>query len=245
MSRDEEYNLTAREVRESYNAALRARREYRRAVGGPMDQMAHERLHESTLDYYETVRPLIKSSNVTDEHWSKRELWPVAPITTAIAVCPHCRSEGDVEYAGELCPRCQDLADGAPVLEKTEVQAVDEEGNPRYHYAEGLQTLDDLRLGVTTKTDEWTDALGKHERTSVEKNLLDPRKLLTVLDVLDEAMGELNLLAEIDDDAVETSLDQTHLEAFRDRLEELHSEAGIHDRVESEGTAVADGGESA
>jgi len=189
------------EIQAAYRDSLQARRDYRRAVGGPYERMAHEALHEAVLDFYDVLRPMVKNSTATDELWSEVELWPVARRTTEVAWCPECDAEIDVDGTGELCPECQAADDrGAPVLEKMEVAALTPDGEPAYVWACGLNTLDELRIETEEVTEEYSDALGKHERTRTVKQLAEAEKLLTLLDYLDEAVQELGLLAEVDDD---------------------------------------------
>jgi len=202
------------EIRAAYRDSLQARRDYRRAVGGPYERMAHEALHEAVLDFYDVLRPMIKSSTATEELWSEVKLWPVARRTTEVAWCRECDAELDVDDVGELCFECRAADDrGAPVLEAQEVAAFTSDGEPAYRWARGLQTLDNLRIETEVVTEQYTDALGKHERTREVKQLTDAEKLLTLLDHLDEAVQELGLLAEVDDDLPQDSLGEDKHEA--------------------------------
>lgn len=232
MSDDDPITVTAREVRRAYQTALEARQQYRRSVGSDVEAWAHEELHQAVFDFYDTLRPIVKNANATEEHWSDRQLWPVRHRYVPASVCPACGYEvGGHEQAaqGATCGRC-----GAAQLEKGEAPAVDEDGNPLYVWVRGLQEVDDFRYQRQVVEKSYQDAMGSHTRTEVEKQLLDPGKLVTIADVLDECLEELGLLAEVDDQVEQTDLDQEDLEAFRDRLGELKDEAGV---------AVSDDGE--
>ena len=202
------------EIRAAYRDSLQARRDYRRAVGGRMERMAHEALHEAVLDFYDVLRPMLKTSTATEELWSEVKLWPVARRTTEVAWCPECGAEEDVDNAGDLCPTCRAADDrGAPVLEGQEVQALTPDGEPAYVWARGLDTLDELRIETKEVTETYSDALGEHERTRTVKQLAEAEKLLTLLDCLDEAVQELGLLAEVDDDLPKDKLGEEQEEA--------------------------------
>lgn len=240
MSDDDEATISAREVRRAYRMALEARQQYRRAVGSDLEAWAHEELHQAVFDFYDVLRPLIKNANATEEHWSERQLWPIQHRYVAASVCPACGFEvAGHEHAaqGSVCGRCGDAQ-----LRKGEAPAVDEDGNPLYVWVEGLEEVDDLRYQSEVVEHEYSDAMGTHTRTEVQKQLLDPRKLVTIADTLDECLEELGLLAETDDEVTTTELDQEDLDAFRERLGELKDEAGVEldDDGEVQAAGVAD-----
>jgi len=186
-------------IRQEYRASLEVRSKFRERLGDPSQSLIHEQLHEVTLRYYDALRPLLKSANATDDLWEERELWPIGPELTKVAKCPDCGAEYSAGDAGKICSQCSD-GDTGPVLEGQDVQAIDENGQPKYQYARGLQTLDQLRLGTNEYSETYTDALGTHTRRQVQKQLIDPPKLFQLLDLLDEAMEALDLLEEYDDD---------------------------------------------
>lgn len=193
------------EIREAYHRCLEARREYRRAIGSEWEAVAHERLHEAVFDLYEVLRPLISSKNATKEFWEEIELWPRSRQYVEASVCPECNAVADLEFAenGALCPECE-----TAVMETADVPAVDEEsGEPLYVWECGLSTLDNLRTRTREVPIEYNDALGAYESVRLEKVLLDPQKLVVVADVLDEALAELDMLADVEDVLPEDTLE--------------------------------------
>lgn len=190
-----------REIREAYKRSLQARQEYRRAVGSDVEGWAHQQLHDATMDYFDALRPLLQSANATSDLWEGVELWPVDYVTEPVAGCPDCGfSSDDLSHTGALCPDCEAADDReAGILQRMAMPVRGEDGQPEFEYATGLQTLDDLRLDVEVHETEYSDALGSSTSRTVQKRLLEPEQLIAVLDALDEAMQQLDLLVNIDD----------------------------------------------
>jgi len=191
-----------RAIHAAYRRSLEARQHYQQAVGGPLEQEAHEQLHDAVGAYYEVLRPLVASSPATEAHWKHRQLWPTRPATVDVGYCPACSTNAPVDELaaadtgiGEPCPACRNAA-----VERRTVQQTDEEGRLVYEHVEGLATVDGAFDQHVERDIEYTDALGSHTDTRVERQLLPPAHLRTVARTLDDAMECLGLHVEVDSD---------------------------------------------
>jgi CRISPR/Cas system CMR subunit Cmr4 (Cas7 group RAMP superfamily) len=170
-------------------------------MGSELEHWAHGKLQDATLDYYDALRPILKDANATEELWEERNLWPVDRKRVRKAVCESCGEIFDAGQAGKPCSKCEE-----DVLAGQVVDAVDENGQPLFVWESGLKTLDDVRLGVVERERTYTDALGEHSTTTVERDLMPSERLFRALDVLDEALQKLDLLVSIDDELPEGQL---------------------------------------
>jgi hypothetical protein len=164
-------------------------------MGTELEHWAHGKLQDATLDYYDALRPILKSANATEEIWEERNLWPIERKRVRKAVCEHCGSVFDAGQAGQQCNECD-----SGLLDGQVVDAIDENGQPLYVWETGFKTLDDVRLGVVERERTYSDALGEHSTTTVERDLMASERLFRALDILDEALQKLDLLVSIDDD---------------------------------------------
>jgi len=190
----------SRQVRERYEVLVSVYEQYRRASGTEWDATVHEELHNAVFDLYGVLRPYLKKANATQELWEDAELWPTGRKWIPAGECPECEHVTDYALVGngDLCPEC-----GAAVVEACEVPAVDEQGEPVYEWKRGLRTLDELRNRTQTVAYEYEDALGSYEGQRTEKVLLEPLHLARLVNLLQEAMEELDMLDEYEDDLVD------------------------------------------
>jgi len=223
-------SLPGRTIHGAYQDCLQARSDYQRAIGGPMEGAAHERLHDATAAYYEALRPLVSSANVTEKLWEDVELWPLEPIYHTIGYCPACGAQAPmdelekdgIEAGADMCPNCRNA-----VVEAEEMPKVDPEtGQMEYRWLRGLESLNGIWDRVQEVPTEYESGLGPYESTRREAVLLEPGRLMTVARKLDEALERLDLHAEVDDDVRITEFDNEDLEDYTDRLEEIVEEWG-------------------
>jgi hypothetical protein len=201
--------IPTRTIHEAYREALQARRNYQQATGGPFEHDAHQALQDAVASYYEVLRPLLSSSNGTEELWNETELWPTEPVYQEVAICPECglyvpadeMDEVGVEV-GDYCPNCvRDNPEraGRPRLEPNQIPKTNGSGEVVYRYVEGLKSVDGIFDQRVERTVEYSDALGTHQETRVETQLVQPEHLKTIARKLDEALKALNLHAKVDD----------------------------------------------
>lgn len=201
--------IPTRTIHDAYRQALQARRDYQQSTGGPFEQQAHEALQDAVASYFEVLRPLLSSSNATDQLWNDEKLWPTEPVYQAVAICPECGSylpadelEASQLDVGDYCPSCsRDNPDraGRPRLEPEQIPKTNEDGEVVYQYVEGLESVDGIFDQRTERTVEYSDALGNHTETIVETQLVAPEHLKTIARKLDEALKALNLHAKAED----------------------------------------------
>ena len=222
-------SLPGRTIHGAYRDCLQARSDYQRAIGGPMEGAAHEQLHDAVANYYEALRPLISSANVTEKLWEEDELWPVRPLFEEVGYCPSCGGhaassalqEKGIQVGSDLCPWCENA-----VLERDRAAKTDENGQVVYEWVQGLESLTDAWDRVEEVQVEYEDGLGPYSTTKREAVLLDPSRLLTVARKLDEALERLNLHAEIDDDVDTTPLDKEDIEQFAEQVQKIREQHG-------------------
>lgn len=227
-------SLPARTIHAAYQQALDARHQYQKAAGTPFESDAHEALHDAVAAYYEVLRPLVSSSNATEQLWEQEELWPTQPIIIDVAACPACGAtepleniDGDDVQINELCPNC-----GNAVVEKDRRPKTDEQGQVEYHHVEGLKSVDDAWNQQVEREVEYTDALGTHTETRVETQLLPPEHLQAIARALDEALDKLDLHAEVNDEVPTTELDREDIDRFQEQLQSIREEWGDEDGLE-------------
>jgi len=201
--------IPTRTIHDAYRGALQARRNYQQSTGGPFEQQAHEALQDAVASYFEVLRPLLSSSNATESLWNDEKLWPTEPVYQPVAICPECGSylpadelEESQLDVGDYCPNCaRDNPDraGRPRLKGEQIPQTNAEGEVVYHYVEGLEAVDGIFDRRTERTVEYSDALGSHQETIVETELVAPEHLKTIARKLDEALKALNLHAKADD----------------------------------------------
>jgi len=217
--------IPRRTIHEAYRDALAARRQYRQSVGGPLEADAHQRLQEAVAAYYDVLRPLVESSNATEDLWETEELWPIEPEYQFVAICPTCQVYEPIEGneaelpIGERCPSC-----GEDRIDRKRVPATDDDGEVQYRYVEGLKSVENIWDQRVEREVEYTDALGSHTEAVVETRLVPPEQLHAIAEALDRAMQRLSLHADVDDEAPTTTLDNDDLEAFGERLAEIREE---------------------
>lgn len=213
-------SIPTRTIHEAYREALQARRDYQQSTGGPFEQQAHENLQDAVASYYEVLRPLLSSSNATDELWNDEKLWPTEPVYQEVAICPECGlyvpadelDEADVAV-GDYCPTCTGDSPeraGRPRLEPEQIPATNGQGEVVYHYVEGLESVDDIWDQRVERQVEYSDALGTHQETRVETRLVAPEHLKTIARKLDEALKALNLHAKAEDKLPTGGLNTDH-----------------------------------
>jgi len=171
------------------------------------------------MDTFTALRPLFANSNATEHLWTDEELWIVGRQMIPVAACPACGSRFNIDKVeiGDYCPDC-----GDEQLQETQMPAVDEEtGEPIWQFVEGLQSLEQFRGQREVRTVQYSDALGRHTKRVVEKQLLDPHHLEAAADAIDEGLERLGLHADVDDTQHETELDQETIEAFQERVQEV------------------------
>jgi len=201
--------IPTRTIHDAYREALQARRNYQQATGGPFEHDAHQALQDAVASYYEVLRPLLSSSNATEDLWENANLWPTEPVYINVAICPECglyipaeeMQEANVEI-GDHCPngsRDHPNQAGRPRLEAEQIPKTNDQGEVVYHYVEGLESVDGIFDQRIEETVEYSDALGTHEETRVETQLVQPEHLKTIARKLDEALRALNLHAKADD----------------------------------------------
>jgi|GEM_PF-2125084 len=225
-SEDGRSTLPIRAIHEAYRDALTARREYRQAVGGPLESDAHHRLQEAVASYYDVLRPLMESANSTEKLWEEAELWPTEPKYQSVNICPGCNSYVPVESAhtdafplGGRCPECGDEQIG-----RDQIPKLDDEGRVEYHHVEGLQSVEGIFDQQVEREVEYSDALGTNSETVVETRLVPSEHLQLIAEKLDKVMERLSLHAEVDDEVPTTELDKEDLEDFQERLVEIREE---------------------
>jgi hypothetical protein len=210
--------IPTRTIHEAYRECLQARRNYQQAAGGPFETDAHEALQDAVASYFEVLRPLLSSSNGTDELWTKVKLWPTEPVHQPVVICPECglyvpaneMDEAGVE-PGDYCPNCaRDNPNraGRPRLETEQIPKTNDDGEVVYRYVEGLKSVDGIFDQRVERTVEYSDALGGHQDTRVETQLVQPEHLKTIARKLDEALKALNLHAKADDKLPTGTLDK-------------------------------------
>jgi len=231
--------MPARTIHTAYREALQARREYKQAVGGPFEPNAHEQLHDAVASYYEVLRPLVSSSNSTEDRWENEELWPTQPMYVTAALCPACGANQPVDdleeidlSLGDPCPSC-----GNAVVERADIPKTDDKGQVVYDHVEGLNSLDGVWDKQIEKEVPYDDALGSHSETVIETQLLNPAHLQQVARALDEALERLALHAEVDDEAPTTELDNEDLEKFGEQLQQIREQYSDEDGIDSKEVA--------
>ena len=200
--------IPTREAHDAFRKAVAARRNYRQSIGGPFEQDAHQALQDAVAYYFEVLRPLLCSSNATDQLWNDEKLWPTEPVYQEVAICSECgnyvladKMGDDCVVVGDLCPNCARDGDRVekPRLEPKKIPATNEDGEVLYRYVEGLESVDGIFDQRVEQTVEYSDALGKHTKTVADTQLIAPQHLKTIARKLDEALRALNLHVKEDD----------------------------------------------
>jgi predicted RNA-binding Zn-ribbon protein involved in translation (DUF1610 family) len=225
---DRSGGMPARTIDAAFSEVVDAWRNYQQAAGGPFEQNAHEQLHFSVAAYYKVLRPLVSSSNSTDDLWKNEELWPTEPVRVEIGLCPECGANESLDALndsgislGDVCPNC---GDGA--VERAQAPKTDEDGQVVYHHVEGLESVQGIWDQRVEQKIEYEDALGSHTETVVETQLLDPAHLQKISEKLDEAMERLDLHAPVNDEVPTTELDNEDLEKFGEQLQQIREKWG-------------------
>ncbi|MFW5905406.1 MAG: hypothetical protein ACOCUO_01000 [archaeon] len=201
--------IPTRAIHDAYLEALQARLDYQQSIGGPFEQQAHEALQDAVAGYFEVLRPHLTSSNATDALWNEEKLWPTEPVYQTVAICIECGKYISADDLGEsqlnigdYCPSCsRDNPNraGRPRLEADQIPKTNEEGDVVYRYVRGLKSIDGIFDRSVERSVEYSDALGTHQKTIEETQLVPPTHLKTIAWKLDEALKELNLLGKVDD----------------------------------------------
>ncbi|WP_049984105.1 hypothetical protein [Halorubrum sp. BV1] len=193
MSQKNREQSNANEIRERYREMIEARAVFQRQQGDHFEGAAHEAYHDAVFNLYAELRGRLKHRDEANELWEEVELWPTETVFVDVAICPACTAyedlDEDANYGpGDRCPNC-----GEADLELRERPEIGDDGQAVQKWETGLKNLGKYRNRMRQYTKEYSDALGTHEETVTERELLDPFQLEVVADLFGEAMELLAL----------------------------------------------------
>lgn len=190
-----------RRIHEAHRSCLDARNRYRRSrpYGHQITVEAHRQLAMSVSDYFEAMRPLLRSKDIVSKYWkgdkdayiqARQQLVVQTDDGETIPATEYLVSVesdgGEVKVPLSKIPNSRIPAD---VLNRLDTEAV----------YDGLRSLDGSFYADSVSESEKTDALGGHEQSERQLQPPDSDVLIRAARLLDEAAEKLGLIADIDD----------------------------------------------
>lgn len=189
------------------------------------------RLQRAVLTYFEVMHYQLEEKDAVEKWWAEKPMWKTG-VQTALALfcideeCDYRVWSQEVKgrdglHHGAFCPTegCENY------LVEKEAQVLNEDGEPTYEWARGLQQLEGWYYRPTSSAQTKAGYLGTRTVEKRSHDRLPVEVLFRAARYLDEAADELELLADVDDAVPETELTKDTIESFAERVNALREQA--------------------